>query len=324
MGAVYRSTAQLLNLACGKLHPSHRTSLSVASVHQGHCCLISRLAQQSCEFQVRQAGAAAITLQTAPFQSSAQMAEPEGSHPSISSAAELGSIDDGDVQGAEQPAEPVPTMLVAPGAATTASSDAARHVAASMPTRKRRKKRRPDADASRQPAANGSSGAAPAQRGAVQNLPFAVAAAAVIVGGALLLRRLLLRRPAAQQRRPIGGHGATAADAKAGQRSEGHADDVVDVPVVGAPPALVMELEPPLRSAAQAHSGAHRPLDGLTFAVSDVYVRLPDRCLLRTARNRAAHLNRCSCTYMHDGCFADACMVWNEKLRMHSESSCAT
>ena len=198
------------------------------------------------------------------------MVEPVGSHPGSSPAAESTSPEDSAVPVAEQQSD-----VAAPVAATAAvaSSGTAPVSDAAVPrTRKKRKKRRATADASQQPAVSAAPGRAAVQRGAGQIIPYAAATAAVI-GGALLLRRLLRRSPA-QAQQPNGGNGEPAMDAKSAQHSENDAGNVLDIPVAGAPPALVLELDPPLRrnGGDVASNGARPLLDGLTFAVSDVYV----------------------------------------------------
>jgi len=206
------------------------------------------------------------------------MVQPVGSHPSSSQAAESTSLEDSAMPVAEQ--SPDVAVPVAAAAAVASSGAAPVSDAAVPQTRKKRKKRRATSDASQHPAVSATSSRAAQQRGAGQIVPFAAAAAAVI-GGALLLRRLL-RRTSAQQQQTNGGDPGPAADARSVQRSDKQAGNVVDIPVVGAPPALVLELDPPLRRGADATNGGARPLlDGLTFAVSDVYVPGSD-CLGRT------------------------------------------
>ena len=91
---------------------------------------------------------------------------------------------------------------------------------------------------------------------------------------------------------------------------DGH--NIVDVPVVSAPPALILELDPPLRGSAAAAASAARPLDGLTFAVSDVYVALPAPdpisawMRLGVSKDRALVAART----LHAGCSSDTASRW--------------
>ena len=143
--------------------------------------------------------------------------------------------------------------------------DAVPHSNAVPPVRTKRKKRRPAARTQRQPSSSVRSSSALHRPSAI----VLVAASAAVVGCVLLLRRLR-RLPAAGRRQQDGSDGLSAADKQAARHCNENGRNAVDVPVVGAPPALVKELDPPLRAAAAPADG-RRLLDGLTFAVSDVY-----------------------------------------------------
>ena len=208
------------------------------------------------------------------------MVEPVGSHPSSSLTADSTSLEDSATTAAEQASDVADAVPVAAAAAIASNGMAPVSDAAVPRTRKKRKKRRATSESSQHPAVSATSRTAATQRGAGQIVPYAAATAAVI-GGALLLRRLL-RRTSAQQQQPDGGDRGPPVGAHSLQRDEKRAGDVVDIPVVGASPALVLELDPPLRRGADAASGGACPLlDGLTFAVSDVYVPLDRSRVLR-------------------------------------------
>ncbi len=247
------------------------------------------------------------------------MVQPVGSHPSSSQAAESTSLEHSAVPVAEQPPDVAGPVAAA---AAVASSGAAPVSDAAVPrTRKKRKKRRAISDASQHPAVSATSSRAAQQRGAGQVIPYAAATAAVI-GGALLLRRLL-RRTSAQQQQLNGSDRGPATDAKAAQRSSTHAGNVVDIPINGASPALVLELDPPLRRGAEATNGGARPLlDGLTFAVSDVYVPGLPCCLASgllvnctTIHSLRTHTSASS---SHPGCHrfpaVATCVHWQDPL----------